>query len=156
MRCMARVFHCARDMSISSLVSTAALSFSLFACAAGTMPMDRETTPSARVKLDFSSVTAESAAAATFPGVVDPQLPSADRIAPRIHHVLGDTASAAVQLCVAPSGKVASVTLERSSEMPAFDRAMMNDVASWQFAAMPGPATVKSCERLTISYRPHD
>jgi TonB family protein len=142
-------------MSITTLISGAALTFSLFACAAGTMPMDRETTPTARVKLDFA-VGATDTAAATFPGVVDPQLPSADRIAPRIHHVLGDTASAAVQLCVAPSGKVASVTLERSSEMPAFDRAMMNDIAGWQFAAMPGPDTVKSCERLTISYRPHD
>ncbi len=140
----------------TTMLSFGALTLSLMACAAGTMPMDRETTPTTgRVKLDFTHVEGD-AAAATFPGVVDPQLPSADRIAPRIHHVLGDTASAAIHLCVSPSGKVASVKLERSSDLPAFDRAMMNDVAAWQFAAMPGPDSVKSCERLTISYRPHE
>ena len=134
-----------------------AVSAVLFAACAttGGLPTDRESTPGARVKLDFANA-ADVAAHAVFPAVVDPQLPSADRIAPRIHHLLGDVAVAHIALCVAPSGKVASVTLDASSGLPAFDRAMMNDIATWQFAAMPGPATVKTCEQLTISYRPHD
>jgi hypothetical protein len=118
--------------------------------------MDREATSptgASQVRLDFTATDTDNARAA-FPDALDPRLPSADRMGTRIHAVLGDTAQAAVRLCVAPSGKVASVELERGSSMIDFDAALLNDIQAWQFAEMPGPANVKTCERFTISYRP--
>lgn len=124
------------------------------ACATTGLPLDRAAASSgSRVTLDFTAHDTADARA-TFPAAIDPRLPTADRIAPRIHTVLGDTATAAVKLCVAPSGKVSSVELEQGSSMDAFDRAMMTDIAAWQFAELPGPDRVKTCERFTISYRP--
>ena len=130
------------------------LAVSLSACATtGALDHSADATGStSRVQLDFSARAED--AKATFPAVMQPRLPSADRIAPRLATLGGDSLSADVRLCVRPDGKVANATLSQSSQVVAFDQAMMRDVAEWQFAAMPGPATLKTCEDFTISYRP--
>lgn len=129
---------------------------SLSACATGGA-LDRSIDPTrgatTGVQLDFTART--DAVQPTFPAVVDPRLPSADRIAPRIRAFVGDNVTADVDLCVAPSGKVASVELARSSSYDAFDTAMMRDVATWQFASSHAPEALRSCDRFTISYHPH-
>ncbi len=139
-----------------SVLSTIGL-VTFSACATGATPLldPHDSAPRAQVQLDFTAPATDGAVGASFPAVVEPRLPSADRIAPRIRTLLGETASADVHLCVAPAGNVTSVALARGSTMPAFDHAMMNDVTAWQFAAQPGPATVRTCERFTISYRTH-
>lgn len=128
------------------------------ACATTGIPAERDAHAlGARVELDFAHA-ADSTARAVFPAARDPRLPSADRIARRLAFLVGDTGAAAadVDVCVAPSGRVASAALARPSGIATFDRAVMADVGAWQFAAMPGPDSVKSCERLTISYHLHD
>ena len=52
-----------------------------------------------------------------------PELPSVDRIAHLIRAQLGDAASADLDVCVAPSGRVTDVTLARTSTLRAFDDA---------------------------------
>ncbi|MCX5741815.1 MAG: TonB family protein [Proteobacteria bacterium] len=129
---------------------------SLSACATSgalDQPVDPTRGSHAAVRLDFTARTDD--ARPVFPAVVDPRLPSADRIAPRIRARAGVVVSADVQLCVSPTGHVASVELARGSTFAAFDDAMMRDVVGWQFAPTPGPGALKSCERFTISYRPH-
>lgn len=140
-----------------SFLLAAVVALPLVACAS-TGAFDRASSDPARsnvsaVRFDFTARTDE--AVPTFPAVVDPRLPSADRVAPRLRHLGGDTLTADIKLCVRPNGSVANVELARSSAVPSFDTAMMRDVADWQFAPMAGPDTVKSCEQFTISYRPH-
>jgi TonB family protein len=124
------------------------------ACASsGTLGIDPQTSsPHARVSLQ---TPAADETKQLFPQAIDPQLPSADRLARVIDARLGEQASVAVRFCVTPAGHVASATLERSSTLPLFDDAVLADVQDWQFAALPGPDTVKSCEITTIVYRPH-
>lgn len=126
------------------LIATIALS----ACAATGANFDRENGPHARVQLDLTRVN-DNNVTRTFPAVIDPQLPSADRIANRIRR-FGAAPTAHVELCVAPDGHVASLRLERASTLPSFDQAVMHDAATWQFAKLPA----QSCEHAAISYRP--
>jgi TonB family protein len=123
------------------------------ACATtGTPTMDRETHAGSRVQLDL---VPHADAARVFPAAIDPRLPSADRLAHQIRAELGESASLEVKLCVAPEGKVSSVEVLRGSNLAAFDQSVIADAMSWQFAALPGPESVRTCERATITYRPH-
>ena len=88
-----------------------------------------------------------------FPKAIEPELPSADRLGRAIEVRFGTQASVDVRLCVTPAGQVSSVELHRGSTMDLFDQAVLSDVRDWQFAAQPGPATLKSCEIATIVYR---
>ena len=90
-----------------------------------------------------------------FPKVIDPQLPSADRVGRAIELRLGDQARVGVRLCVTPAGHVAKVEIAKSSTMALFDDAVLADVQDWRFAALPGPETLRSCAIATIVYRLH-
>lgn len=89
-----------------------------------------------------------------FPSAVDPRLPGADRMATQILTEVGDRASLDVRLCVAPEGRVSSIEVLRGSGMAALDRSVVADAMAWQFASLPGPASVKTCEAATITYHP--
>jgi len=134
-------------------VVAAVLLFS--ACATTGTPSTLGTEPArtgSRVQLDLA---VHADAARVFPAAIDPRLPRADRLAHQIRATLGDTASLEVRLCVAPQGTVTSVELLRGSSNEAFDQSVIADAMSWQFEALPGPASVKTCERATITYHPH-
>ncbi|HEY5923448.1 MAG TPA: energy transducer TonB [Kofleriaceae bacterium] len=125
----------------------------LSACATtGALGIDPQ--PSSRGRVDLVPPAAEETAQ-VIPQAIAPQLPSADRLARTIDARLGERASVDVRLCVTPAGKLASAKLERSSSLASFDDAVLADVAKWQFAAQPGPATLQTCEITTIVYRPH-
>jgi TonB family protein len=125
----------------------------LSACAStGTLGIDPQSSSHARVELVTPAAEDQTQ---VVPQAIDPQLPSADRLAHVIDARLGERASLDVRLCVTPAGRVASATLERSSTMPAFDQAVMSDIAGWQFASQPGPETLRTCETATVVYRPH-
>jgi TonB family protein len=130
------------------------LSTLLAACATTSTPsmFDREAHSGSRVQLDLAP---HADASRVFPAAIDPRLPSADRLAPQILAELGDAASIEVKLCVVPEGTVSSVEVLKSSSLPVFDQSVMTDALRWQFAAQPGPQSVRSCERATITYRPH-
>ncbi len=123
----------------------------LTGCATTGLPSHREPTQHARVEL------APLRAGDTVqlqPRAVEPALPSADRISREIFGQLGDEASVEVHYCVSPTGKVTDAELERSSQLPAFDRAVMADLRAWHFEVQPGPESVQTCDRATILYRP--
>ena len=127
----------------------------LSACATTGTPSTLGTEPArtgSRVQLDLA---VHPDAARVFPAAIDPRLPRADRLAHRLLAELGDTASLEVRLCVAPQGTVTSVEVLRGSSHEAFDQSVIADAMSWQFEALPGPASVKTCERATITYHPH-
>lgn len=136
----------------SAILSLVAAS-SLAACATGGLAMDRAA--GSRAKLDLHVNASADGASAIAPRAIDPDLPSVDRIAHLIRARLGDAASADLDVCVAPTGRVTGVTLVRTSTLRAFDEAVLHDAETWQFKALPGPAHVKSCTRATISYRAH-
>src|SRR5262245_6744337 len=120
----------------------------LSACATtGTLGVDPQSSSHARVEL--VPATADETMQ-VVQRAIDPQLPSADRLARVIDARLGERASVDVRFCVTPAGQVSSATLERASAMPSFDQAVMSDVVNWQFAAQPGPETVRTCESTTI------
>jgi TonB family protein len=126
----------------------------LSACAStGSLGIDPESSSQARVSLFAAS--ADEDTQQVLPRAVDPRLPSADRLSRRIEAQLGDQARLDIRFCVTPAGQVASATLARSSTMPELDRAVMADVETWQFAAQPGPDSLRTCEVATIVYRPH-
>ena len=114
--------------------------------------MDRDSAPSARVQLDL---TTNAGAQPAFPTALDPALPSVDRISHNVRAALGDMATAEIDLCVAPSGSVTKVEIARSSNLEAFDEAVLRDARAWRFASLPGPDTLQSCRRATIAYRAH-
>lgn len=123
------------------------------ACATTGVPaMDREPHTGSRVELDL---VPRADATRVFPQALDPRLPAADRVAHQIRAELGDVASIEVRLCVAAEGRVTSVEVVRSSTMPTFDRSVIADAMQWKFAALPGPTSARTCERATITYRPH-
>ncbi len=122
------------------------------ACATtGNPTLDRETHAGSRVQLDL---VPHAVATRVFPSAIDPRLPSADRVAHQIRAELGEAASIEVRLCVAPQGRVSSVEVLRGSELAVFEQAVLADAMGWRFAALPGPASVQTCERATITYRP--
>jgi hypothetical protein len=87
------------------------------------------------------------------PMPIAPKLPSVDRIAERVRLELGASATTDVQLCIHPSGKVASVLLVGGSSLPAFDAAVVDDASEWRFPTLPGPETLQSCEQAKVVYR---
>jgi TonB family protein len=125
----------------------------LSACATtGTLGVDHD--PSSHARVSLVPVSGLETAQ-LVPQAIEPRLPSADRLAHVIDARLGTEASVDVRFCVTPAGRLASATLERGSTLAAFDDAVLNDVRDWQFAAQPGPETVKTCEIATVVYRPH-
>ena len=127
----------------------AVLSLLLVACATDATTFDRETAPRAKVRLDLSPHASTNA---VFPKALDPTLPSVDRISRQVRARLGDVVVASLELCVSPAGHVTDVKLLGSSSFDAFDAAVLRDARTWQFAAIPGPDHVQSCERATLRY----
>lgn len=141
------------DTSLRTVLVLSIASIGLTACAAGLVPADRDTAPrTTSVQLRFDH---PSDAAAVFPKAIEPALPSVDRIQHQVRARLGDSASAEVDLCVSPAGHVTKVSLARSSNLAAFDSAVLRDAETWQFDAMPGPAALQTCSRAIVSYKPH-
>ena len=135
---------------IVSLVSCA----SLGACASrSTLDGAHEPAVKSGLRLELSQHDAGSSK--QFPSAIDPAVPSVDRISRAVFATLGDTATAQLDLCVAPSGRVTKLALARSSSMPELDAALLEDARNWRFAAMPGPNTVEICKRADVSYRPY-
>lgn len=116
------------------------------------MGLEPGAAPSARIQFE---ARASSGTTPRLPALIDPQLPSVDRIAHQVRARLGDTATASVELCVSAAGKVSKVELVRGADYARFNRALLRDVERWQFAAMPGPSTLQACDTATISYVPH-
>lgn len=136
-------------------MKTAVAALLLSACATTGTPSTLGTEPArtgSRVQLDL---VPHADATRVFPNAIDPRLPRADRLATEIRAELGETASLEVRLCVAPEGRVTSVEVLRGSQLAAFDQSVIADAMSWQFEALPGPASAKTCERATITYHPH-
>lgn len=121
-------------------------------CASTTLPSLHEPTDHARVEL--ASLHADDTVR-LVPQAIEPALPSADRIAHVIRARLGSEASVDVHYCVSATGAVTDAELERSSDLDAFDRAVMADLRAWHFEAQPGPSSAQTCDRATILYRPH-
>jgi TonB family protein len=89
-----------------------------------------------------------------FPGrISNAALPGADRLAHRINAEHNGTISAQVRLCVAPAGNVDQVGLVQSSGMAEFDKAVVDGVGDWQYAAYAAPDDIRVCENLTVAYR---
>lgn len=132
-----------------SIVCSLSLSLSfLVACAAGgpgtaARPLEPGRTASCAIKADPASPA--------FPAAIDPKLPSVDRIARLVEAEFGARAAAEVDLCVSRAGRVVGVSLVRATQSPAFDLAVVHDVAEWQFAASAAMAD-RICKRATISY----
>jgi TonB family protein len=59
------------------------------------------------------------------------------------------------EIVIERDGAVTDAELERSSDLDAFDRAVMADLRAWHFEAHPGPSSAQTCDRATILYRPH-
>lgn len=124
----------------------------LFAgCATTGLPSSQESAQHARVEL--APLHADTTHQ-LVPRAIDPGLPSADRIARTVAVELGDVASVEVHFCVSPAGKLTDAELVRSSNLRAFDEAVMTDLRSWHFDVQPGPESVQTCDRATILYRP--
>ena len=118
----------------------------LAACAgAGTTPfvmVERASAPTLAL-----SASTEPAVQRSFPQRLTPaRLPSADRAR------IAANVSAGVRLCVAPDGNVASVSVDKPSDSPAFDRALAADVPAWRFEPYRAPDGIKVCEQFTVSY----
>ena len=135
--------------SIISLVSISAAG-----CATAPLHLAADGAGSrARAQLDLS--VAAEAGGAQFPAAIEPALPSVDRIAHQVRGALGEVARATLDLCVAPVGAVTKVALVHGSSFDRYDAALLRDAQGWRFGATPGPATVQSCGRVTVSYRLH-
>jgi TonB family protein len=128
----------------------AILALSLSAFATTSSLLEPTTGAGTKVRLDL---TTTKAAATVFPSVVEPAVPSVDRIAHSIRARLGSTAIAELELCVSPAGNVTKVALAKTSTFEAFDAALVRDAEAWRFAAMPGPASLQSCRRARIAYQ---
>jgi outer membrane biosynthesis protein TonB len=139
------------EPTMHKLLAVSCLVFA--ACAgAGAMHLDRETSPHAAPRFKLVAVPDTSPA---FPQARQPALPSADRIWRQIRNELGDVASADVRLCVARDGRVARVDMVRPTRFAEFNRAVIDDVADWQFSELPGSTSdaAQHCEVTTIHYR---
>lgn len=93
-------------------------------------------------------------ARATFPTRLSrAELPGADRLANKIAVEAGGAVATEVKLCVAPDGSVEKVDLLGKSALPDYDAAVVDGLADWKYAAYKAPASVRVCEKLTVSYR---
>lgn len=123
------------------------------ACATGrTIVAEHDAPTPARVHL---ALARQADTAAVFPTAIAPTLPRVDRIGREVRGTLGDRATAAIDLCVSAAGNVTKVALVESSSFAQFDKALLADLERWQFAAMPGPDSLQTCERAKITYRPY-
>lgn len=128
------------------------ISLALSACATTGTVIPGESSPRTGVKLDLT-VSSDQASVA-FPDALDTRVRSVDRMAHAIKARYGATTMMAkLDLCVAPDGHITKVALAEKSSYDAFDHALVQDAAAWQFASLPGPATVESCRRATVEYR---
>lgn len=136
---------------MSKVISLVALSLS--ACATtGGIADQRDAAPHTGVRLDLSATPDD--ASPVFPAAIDPVLPSVDRMNHVVRARFGRAAlTAQLDLCVAPDGHVSKLALAKGSSYQPFDQALLQDVAEWQFASLPGPANVEACRRATIEYR---
>lgn len=75
-------------------------------------------------------------------------LPSVDRLGKPT--ALGMDPKVELRLCTNANGRVASVAIEHSSETREFDRAVLHDVAGWEFA----PTAAAECHKVTVRYDP--
>ena len=134
-----------------------ALAVPLAACAAGGFHVDVDGAPRAKPRLDLGALATAATDNAAWVNrtPLDLDMPNTGRLTNQIRAVLGANAVTEIKMCIRPSGKVASVELVGGSALPAFDQAVVRDALAWQFAAIPGPETVQSCELVTIAYRPH-
>ncbi|HEU0036647.1 MAG TPA: hypothetical protein VFQ53_38805 [Kofleriaceae bacterium] len=141
-------------MSKLAILATS-IALSLSACAAtGTTLSHDETAPHARVQLDLSSPSRD--AILTQRRAIDPELPSADRIAHQIRARLGDHVTAELELCIGATGTVHRVALVRGTSLPKLDEAILRDATAWQFASLPGKTastSLQTCQRATLAYR---
>ena len=94
--------------------------------------------------------------ARVMPAPIDPKMPTVDRLAGRMRDDRKAMTSTELNVCVRPSGKVASVVLVGGSAFPELDLAMVKDASAWQFTTMPGPDTLQSCRVITVAYRAHE
>jgi TonB family protein len=112
--------------------------------------MDREVAP--RTGVQLSLVPADDAAQ-VIPAAIDPRLPRVDRMATRVRYEVGESITAELALCVNPSGNVIDVSLAQSTGLSDLDTAIVDDVRAWQFAELPGDASLRTCQRTTLAYR---
>jgi TonB family protein len=81
-------------------------------------------------------------------------LPSARPLNGWLRDTGHDTLRASLRLCVAPDGSTASVDLEDSSGVPAFDDAALADVKAWRYQPFPAPEHLRTCKPITLVYSP--
>jgi outer membrane biosynthesis protein TonB len=131
----------------------AVTALSLAACATtGTPGLGNEASPRTGIHLDLSAPASDAMLA--FPEAIDTRVRSVDRMAHAIKARYGATTmTAKLDLCVAPDGHVTKLALAEGSSYETFDRALLSDAAAWQFASLPGPASVESCRTATVAYR---
>jgi len=137
---------------MKTILLSSVLVSSLGACATtSSLGLAREDAATSSVRLDL---VPHADARRSFPAVITAHLPTADRLAGQLRYELGAVAAVEVTLCVTARGEVESIAITRSSNLAAFDDSVLADAKSWQFEAMPGPATLRTCEQATVTYRP--
>jgi hypothetical protein len=82
------------------------------------------------------------------------RLPSADAMRHELRALGHDHLTAELRACVAPTGATIDVTLDQSSGVAAFDRAVVHDLATWQYRSFGAPSDLRVCEPITITYLP--
>jgi len=138
-------------MRIENIVSIAIPAIVFGACATGGAGTAGGSKPPVS---DADPMTASSTDH-VLAAVENPRLPDADQAFYEIRDEAGDEASATVELCVAPDGHVDRVELKRRSVSSAYDRAVVKDVANWQFGGEHwAPPNRDTCELATIKYDP--
>jgi TonB family protein len=140
-------------MSKLAVILSSVSFLSICACASGSsLGVGHQSAQHTGLRLDLSS---SSDSSVQFPAAIEPAVPSVDRISRAVFATLGDTASAQLDLCVSPSGRVTKLELAQSSSMPELDEALLRDARTWRFASMPGPDSVQICKRASVTYRPY-
>src|SRR5687768_3346543 len=123
---------------------------SLTACVTTGSPLVEVSAPRARVRLELAP---HADTLRVFPAAITLGAPRVDRIGREIRSELGETATAELDLCVSADGHVTRASLVAGSTYARFDQALLADASRWRFAAMPGPATLATCERARVTYR---
>ena len=131
-------------------MKSVALVLMISACASTTSVLDRDVGP--RTGVQLSLVPARDAVQ-VIPDAIEPRLPRVDRMATKVRYELGDTITAELALCVNPAGTVTEVALTTSTGLSDLDAAILADAGAWQFAELPGDASLRTCQRTTLAYR---
>lgn len=138
-------------MRIENILKIAIPAIAFGACATGGASTARDSEP----QVSVGDPVDPSAPRKILAAVETAQLPDADQAYREIRDQAGDEASATVELCVAPDGHVDRVELKRRSASTIYDRAVVKDVADWQFGGQNWtPPKRDSCELATIKYDP--